>query len=175
MKTLFLFAVAALLVFGCVRMDGGNGTNLAPAQTNNSASHVNTANISFYRNGSLPSVPAPPISAPKPAPATHYNFSAVTNATGSLIVYYFHSAECSACRAFAPDMAAIEKRHPEVEFRDYDLSTANGSRAYDDYLAQQHIPPEKQYIPQVFVNGTATFDRFAINSTLEGIIKNFTS
>jgi len=169
MRPLLAFLIAPILAFGCTGQMNGNEM----IQPENQQNHINTANISFYRDGSLPSVSAPPIPAPKPK--AHYNFSAVTNATGSLIVYYFHSAECSACKAFAPDMAAIENRHPEVEFRDYDLATTNGSTAYGDYVAQYNLTPAQQYIPQTLVNGTVITDMFNINATLEGIIKNFTS
>lgn len=184
-------ALAMLLLFGCTvqelqaggknasgetRNQGrGSGAKLpdaggnAPETGGSASSHVNTAAINLSRNASevMTADDVPPPQAP-------YDFSAITSQGGSLIVYYFYSSGCVASRELAPEIVAIEARHPEAEFRKYDIMTAEGYRAYSDFATQHGLNDTMLYVPQVLVNGEVITNRFNINSTLEGIIKNFT-
>ncbi len=110
----------------------------------------------------------------KIAPIPHFDFLNRTNASGSPIVYYFYSPGCSACKAFKADYERIKAGFEGVEWREYDITSINGSLAYSDYRKQWNLTPSQMYTPQVLVNGSIITDRFKINATLPSLLENLT-
>jgi thiol-disulfide isomerase/thioredoxin len=104
----------------------------------------------------------------------HFDFINTTNASGSWIVYYFYSPRCGACVAFKPEYERIKAEFDNFEWREIDITNANGSLAYDDYVAQWNLSPKQMYTPQVLVNGTIITDRFNISATLPSLLENLT-
>jgi len=104
-----------------------------------------------------------------------FDFSEITNGSGALIVYYFYTPHCSACKALAPEIERLEADHPEVEWRKYDITSQNGSYAYQDFANQTVLNQSQRMVPQALVNGTVITDRFNINRTLGGIISSFSA
>jgi len=176
MKALIIIALAVVLLFGCSQQAGG--------AAGNSSSTAGNATVAYAPAGSvaLPQAPTrstrgvmmadykPPVLPPPP----HFDFSNVTTPDGTLIVYYFHSSGCSACRALQPDIDRLKGKYPGVLWLDYDIATQDGRYAYSAFAAQLNLTPKEELVPQALVNGTVITDRFHINDTLEGVILNFT-
>lgn len=95
-----------------------------------------------------------------------------TAENGSMIVYFFHSPGCSACRETYQTIADLEEKYPNIVFINYSLASANGSKAYVQFAEKYNLSTSKQLVPQVLVNDTIITDRFNIEDTLEEIIKN---
>lgn len=178
MKTIVALALAMVLLLGCARQGGGGaGTNVTAAIVNSSP-----AAAGLTGNGTI--IPAPTENTtgvmtadykpPELPPRHEVNFSNVTTPNGTLMVYYFHSSGCSACQALQPEIDKLEAKYPNVLWLDYDISTQDGRYAYNDFVAQLNLSPKEELVPQALVNGTVITDRFHINDTLEGTIKNFT-
>lgn len=102
-----------------------------------------------------------------------YGFADVASENGSLIVYYFHSSGCGACKALAPEIERLEADYPDVTFIRYDLADVGGSAAYRAFAEEKNLSTDRMLVPQVLVNGTIITDRFSINDSLEGIISAF--
>ncbi len=104
-----------------------------------------------------------------------YNFSNVTDDQGRLIVYFFYSPRCEACVAIRPVITALEGKYPNVDWHEYDITTWNGTDAYVEFANEYNLSVQKRLVPQVLVDGQIITDRFNINSTLEGVILNYTT
>ncbi len=96
-----------------------------------------------------------------------------TNENGSMIVYFFHSPGCSACRETYGTIAELEDKYPNILFVNYSLANANGSLAYVQFAEKYNLSASKQLVPQVLVNDTIITDRFNIEEKLENILKEF--
>lgn len=168
---LFVIITAALL--GC--------TNRQEAQEPPSQANItqpeeqayplpDTSNLSFTRNVSdVVNTDTEFFKRPE------FDFSEITNGSGALIVYYFYTPHCSACKALAPEIERLEADHPEVEWRKFDIASQNGTYAYQDFANQTGLDQSQRMVPQALVNGTVITDRFNINRTLEGIIVQFSA
>ncbi|MBU0527551.1 thioredoxin family protein [Candidatus Micrarchaeota archaeon] len=95
-----------------------------------------------------------------------------TTENGSMIVYFFHSPGCSACRETYQTIADLEEKYPDIVFINYSLASANGSKAYVQFAEKYNLSTSKQLVPQVLVNDTIITDRFNIEDMLEEILKN---
>lgn len=100
-----------------------------------------------------------------------FDFSITKN--GSLVVYFFHSPGCSACKASYPLIDELEEKYPDVIFERHDLSNANGTEAYKQFADFKNLSRDKRLVPQVYVNGTVITDRFNIEEKLEPIISEW--
>jgi len=96
-----------------------------------------------------------------------------TNENGSMIVYFFHSPGCSACRETYGTVSELEEKYPDIVFVSYSLANANGSLAYVQFAEKYNLSTSKQLVPQVLVNDTIITDRFNIEEKLEDILKEF--
>lgn len=127
---------------------------------------VSTPNLSFSRE------PAGEVITPETkfpeVPA--FNFSKKTADDGRLIVYYFKSSGCIACRELQPEMDKLQSKYPGVDWHTYDILTQNGTWAYQAFAQEYNLSTDKRLVPQVLVNGTIITDRFNINQSLEGLL-----
>lgn len=178
MKTIIALALAMVLLFGCSgEGSGGTGNNATVAAIKNT-----TAAYAPEGNGAPNPAPTQNTTGvmmadykfPTLPPRPQFDFSNVTTPNGTLIVYYFHSTRCSACQAIQPTVDLLKTRYPDVVWFDYDINTQDGRYAYNDFAAWMNLTPKQELVPQALVNGTLITDRFHINDTLEGVIKNFT-
>jgi thiol-disulfide isomerase/thioredoxin len=103
----------------------------------------------------------------------NFDFSNITDTEGRLIVHFFYLPKCSACLGIKPEIDRLESAYPDTVFKRYDLTTPNGSVAYNTFANQLNLSKSQRYVPQVLVNGTVITDRFNINSTLETIVKGY--
>ncbi|MFH0737741.1 MAG: thioredoxin family protein [Candidatus Micrarchaeota archaeon] len=167
------FAVAvllALVLFGCTGQQADDGAGDASPQAWIQEPHQplpNTANLTFYRDASdvfnsETVIPDPPV----------FDFN-TTDADGRLMVYYFYLPKCSACLAITPEIDRMEAEYQDAVFVRYDISSQNGSLAYDAFAGRFNLSSDKLFVPQALVNGTVITDRFNINKSLEGIIVSF--
>lgn len=176
MKAAIPTIVTLLLLLGCASQGTDNAvvgapeSNASTPETQPVQPPVNTSGLSFGRDaGGVMDADTNFTEPERP----HFDFSAITNGDGKLIVYYFYSPKCAACKALAPEMERMEAEHSEAEFMRYDLSTKNGSYAYQDFAAQHNLSTQQMLVPQALVNGTILTDRFNINNSLGGIISGF--
>lgn len=127
-----------------------------------------TANLSFSRSAtSVITADAEPFRVPQ------FDFTNSTTPDGRLIVNYFYSAHCPACIALRPEIERLEADYPQVAWREFDISTQNGSWAYLQFANESGLNQSRRMVPQMLVNGTVITDRFNINMSLEGIIRAF--
>jgi thiol-disulfide isomerase/thioredoxin len=129
-----------------------------------------TLNLSFTRNVS-DVINTDTVFFKKP----EFDFSNITNGSGALIVYYFYTPHCSACAALRPEIERLKGVYQGVEWREYDITSQNGTYAYQDFANQSNLSQSQRMVPQVLVNGTVITDRFNINRTLGGIIAPFSA
>jgi thiol-disulfide isomerase/thioredoxin len=181
--------LSAVLLFGCIQQAGGPATPSGEARNPQQGGNQHAADEVDAQAGKLElaggagnaSVPEAPVldtsgvmmADYKPPEMQHFDFSDVVDREGRLIVYYFHSSGCSACTALHPEMERLMAAYPQAAWRDYDLAEMNGSMAWRDYTAQLNLSQSEKMVPQVLVNGTVISDRFKINASLEGILRNF--
>ncbi len=99
-----------------------------------------------------------------------FSFGDVSDGEGRVIVYYFFSSGCSACKALRPEIDRLESECPDADWREYDLKEESGSWAYLDFAEQKNLSRQGRLVPQVLVNGTIITDRFEINGTLGAIL-----
>ncbi|NYZ73631.1 thioredoxin family protein [Candidatus Micrarchaeota archaeon] len=169
-------AVVLLLAFGCLAQETNTTQTIADTTGSGSGSaidewpYVNTSGLYFERNVS--DVMNTNTTFPEVVDV-EFNFSNVTTPDGRLIVYYFHSSGCSACKVLRPEIDSLEADYPEVLWLEYDLANASGGEAYRDFAAQHNLSNQQMFVPQALVNDTILTDRFNINKTLEGIIKAY--
>lgn len=176
-SVLFVIITAAML--GCTTKGETNGAQgTAPPQNPEPQTPEqkepeppplpDTSNLSFTRNVSdVVNTDTEFFKRPE------FDFSHVTNESGALIVYYFYSPHCSACMALRPEIERMEANHTDVEWREYDITSQNGTYAYQDFANYSGLNQSQRMVPQAFVNGSVITDRFNINRTLEGIIVAF--
>ena len=149
-----------------------SGSVIGEEQNGQTQPYVNTSGIYFERNVS--DVMNANTTFPEPENIT-YDFSNMTTEDGRLIVYYFHSSACSACKALRPDIDRLEAKYPDVLWLEYDLVDDEGHNAYNQFAAQRNLTTQQMYVPQVLVDDTVITDIFNINQSLEGLIKNFSA
>ncbi|HSB46839.1 MAG TPA: hypothetical protein VLD37_02410 [Candidatus Bilamarchaeum sp.] len=94
-----------------------------------------------------------------------------TNAAGKPVVYYFFSPHCEASIAIRPEIDRLEAKYSGMEWKEFDITTQNGTIAYVQFAEQHNLSTEKRLVPQVLVNGTIITDRFNINESLEGVLQ----
>src|SRR5208283_4194791 len=176
MRTLFILALMSIIMLGCVaNAPQQNSTNLSsgsnqPVQAP-STQQANKTNISLNITrqivGNLLTtdtvIPTQP----------HYDFRDTTTPDGWPIVYFFYSPHCSACQAILPVIDDLKAKFTSVEWLEYDITTQNGTLAYQEYAKEMNLSPKQEMVPQVLVNGTIITDRFHINDTLGSILENF--
>jgi thiol-disulfide isomerase/thioredoxin len=103
-----------------------------------------------------------------------YGFNLSTQ-DGKPIVYYFYSPNCVASKALRPEIDALEAKYHSVLWVEYDITTQNGTKAYDDFAEQYNLSIKGRLVPQALVNGTVITDRFKINSTLGSLLENLSA
>ncbi len=172
MKTIVALALAMVLLLGCTQPGGGSNAAGTTKNTTAAAAPAGNGTITPAPTENTTGVMMADYKFPE---LPEYDFSNTTTPNGTLIVYYFHSASCSACQALQPEIDRLEANYQDAVWLDYDITTQNGRYAYDDFAAQLNLSPAEEMVPQVLVNGTVITDRFHINDTLEGMIKNFTA
>jgi thiol-disulfide isomerase/thioredoxin len=186
MRTFIVLAFMSMVMLGCVaNTSQQNTTNQHMNQTDSSsgnkpvqvpqiqANQTNKTNLSLnitrQINGSVLTTdtvfPAQP----------HYDFRNTTTPDGRLIVYFFYSPHCSACQAIIPVIDNLETKFSSVEWLEYDITTQNGTLAYQEYAREKNLSQKQEYIPQVLVNGTIITDRFNINDTLGSLLENISA
>ncbi|MFH0884969.1 MAG: thioredoxin family protein [Candidatus Micrarchaeota archaeon] len=173
-SVLFVIIMAAML--GCTNRQDTMGATQNPEPEGNQTNPEepapyplpNTSNLSFTRNVSdVVNTDTEFFKRPE------FDFSKITNESGALIVYYFYTPHCAACTALNPEIEKLEADYQDVEWHEYDITSQNGTYAYQDFVNQTHLNQSQRMVPQVLVNGTVITDRFNINRTLEGIITQF--
>lgn len=170
--------ITAVLLFvsGCLaQQNAANQTTMdKPSAAGGSETteqpYVNTSGLYFERNVS--DVMNTDTTFPEVADI-EFDFSNITTPDGRLIVHYFHSSGCSACKTLRPEIDKLEARYTEVLWLEYDLANESGGEAYRDFAAQNNLSDQQMFVPQALVNGTILTDRFNINQSLEGIIKAY--
>lgn len=174
-----VLTLAAILLFGCVSQhttdNASTGSAIAGSQAGQQDRQwadqppVNTSGLYFERNAS--DVMNTNTTFPETQNIT-FDFSNITTPDGRLIVYYFYSSGCSACKALRPEIDRLEAGYPDVLWLEYDIAHENGSIAYKQFAAQHNLSMQQKYVPQVLVDGIIITDRFNINKSLEATIKN---
>ncbi|MDD5171570.1 MAG: thioredoxin family protein [Candidatus ainarchaeum sp.] len=176
---LLAIAVVLLLVFGCLAQQtttnntgavSGSATGEQQTGQEIQQPYVNTSGLYFERDAS--DVMNTNTTFPEPVDV-EVDFSNITTSDGRLIVYYFYSSGCSACKALRPEIDRLEVEYTEVVWLEYDLVNESGGDAYRDFAEQHNLSTQQMYVPQALVNGTILTDRFNINQSLEGIIKAY--
>ena len=177
MKIAVLLTLALILLLGCTQLESGKaGDNTSGTGSKNiTATNASAANAVIIPAANTTDVMTADYKPPELPPIQQFDFSNVTTPNGTLIVYYFHSSECSACNALRPEIEKLEAEYTDVLWLEYDITTQNGRYAYDAFAAQLNLSLKEQLVPQVLVNGTVITDRFHINDTLGDMIKNFTA
>ena len=183
MRSSILLALMSIIIFGCVTNTTQHNTNLTNiSNTSNNPIHVpdiSQTNLTNKTNMSLnitrqivgnilttnTVVPVQP----------HYDFRNSTTPDGRLIVYFFYSPHCSACQAILPVINELETKFSSVQWLEYDITTQNGTLAYQEYAKEMNLSPKQEMVPQVLVNGTIITDRFHINDTLESLLENISA
>jgi len=165
---------AAILAAGCLGQGQGvAGEDLPgqpPAAAQNASSGLGTMNLSFSREaGDVMNTDTKLFEIPR------FDFTNATTSDGRLIVNYFHSVHCSACAALRPELDRLEAAYPSVEWREFDITTQNGSWAYQQFADGRNMSSAERMVPQVLVNGTVMTDRFNINRTLPGLLAAFSA
>ncbi len=200
MRAIIPALIFVILLYGCTSPGGAkvtenksspipnNGTanpQVPPTPSVNNTTPTNgpgTTNNSGQSNNSSTAPPAHPVvntsdvlkSNYTPPELPKFDFSNKTTADGRLIVYYFFSPRCDACKALRPEIDKMEARYTNVKWLEYDITTQNGTWAYDAFATENNLSIKQRLVPQVLVNGQIITDRFNINSTLPGILLNTT-
>jgi thiol-disulfide isomerase/thioredoxin len=168
---IFVLAALAILMLGCAAQEGSktpeNVSKPSPEEPE-PQKIVNTSNLSFNRTTT--DVLTADTKFPEPL---KFDFSNKTTEDGRLIVYYFKSSGCSACKELQPEIDRLMGKYTEVEWHIHDIVTQNGTIAYTQFADQYNLSPDKRLVPQALVDGSIITDRFNINNSLEGIIVNF--
>jgi len=148
MKTA-LFCIVALLVFGCSSQP--QDSSPANADAAESGHYVDYA--MQQANNSTAPVP----------PAEMQNDS-------RLVVDYFYSEECGACRQIAPVVDAIESRHNlTARFARHSVLTTEGFLLFGNFTEKYNV---SRLVPVAFVGNVSLVGIFEINSSLESLIMN---
>ena len=168
---IYVLAALAILLIGCTAQESSKANDTVPEQPKNEIGiqeKVNTSNFSFNR--STTDVLTADTKFPEPL---KFDFSNKTTEDGRLIVYYFMSSGCGACKELQPEIDRLMGKYTKLEWHIHDIVTQNGTIAYTQFADQYELSPDKRLVPQVLVNGSIITDRFNINNSLEGIIQNF--
>jgi len=187
---IFTALLLALILAGCAAApalaksnannNGSQNASAEPKRTAEAQSPIQNISIISATPASLPSNLSSNISGQKPlannaSSAPRFDFSNITDENGSLIIYYFFSANCEGSKGLRPTIDDLKLRYPGVVFKEYNISETGGWEAYADFVRQYNIPKEQQYVPHILVNGTTMFDRFTIEKRLEPILRSFRS
>jgi len=186
MKRVLAFIVIAVLLFGCASQQDGadkgqvqNGStqtipgalDKSPGTQNPESGTLNLSNAT--QNSSV--IPLPKLNTtgvmmadfvPPEKPA--FDFVNTTAPDGRLVVSFFYLPRCSACLAIRPEIDKLKAKYPAALWNEYDISNQSGRWAYDAFVAQRNVSLDKQYVPQVLVDGVIITTWMDINATLEG-------
>lgn len=175
-----LAVLAVLLLAGCIgsgldptaaKIQASNDSGSAKnAKLEEETHYPNTSGMSFYRDaGDVINTYTKLFEPPK------FEFSNTTTHDGKLIVYYFFSPTCPACKALQPEVDRLKAKYGNIEWVEYDITTENGAYAYQAFAVQHNLSSTQRLVPQILVNGTIITDRFNINKSIEGIISSFST
>lgn len=165
---LLSLAFVALLLLGCTaqqKTEVTPGTQTEKPPEIPEPAKINTANLTVAREPS--NVLMADTKFPEPP---KFEFPD-TNAAGKPVVYYFFSPHCEASIAIRPEIDRLEAKYSGMEWKEFDITTQNGTIAYVQFAEQHNLSTEKRLVPQVLVNGTIITDRFNINESLEGVLQ----
>lgn len=168
-----------VLLLGCVTAEApaDNGTKgiekPEPAQVIEESTITEEEPVTIEENNTMENTSADVMATDSVSPEMPiFDFNKTTE-NGTLIIYFFHSPGCSACKATYPFMDELKDDHPEVIFIGYSLAEVNGTMAYREFARLNNLSSKQQMVPQVYVNGIILTDRFNIEDNLEGILENF--
>jgi hypothetical protein len=172
-----LALVIAVLAQGCVGSGGAQqeaaaphpGESVAPIAPETSPAPLPSGlGLTFARDASdVMNTDTKPFEIPL------FDFTNATTPDGRLVVNYFMSARCSACAALRPEIDRLEAEYSSVDWREFDITTQNGTWAYQQFADGRNLSDKERLVPQVLVNDTVITDRFNINRSLEGVIIAF--
>ena len=177
-----ILALMSMIMLGCVANTAQQNTN----QTNLSNGSTQPINASTTQTNQVNKTNIPlnitrqivgnvlTTDTKNPVPP-HYDFRNNTTPDGRPIVYFFYSPHCSACQAILPVIGELKTKFATVEWLEYDITTQNGTLAYQEYAKEMNLSPKQEMVPQVLVNGTIITDRFHINDTLGPVLGNITA
>lgn len=147
MKKILIFIAFVILAFGCIN------------QTQNST-HIKPTPLSFSRNTSNV------LNSQTQFPTTpHFDFD--KNSSGSLIVTYFYSPNCTGHLSAKTTIERLRARYDMFDWREYDITTQNGTLAYIQFAKQYNQSKDFRLVPQVLVAREMFSDSQNINQKLE--------
>lgn len=174
-KMFWSLLIISILIFGCL---GQNTDKTANSQTqiqnglqNKTIIEEDRPEVTFGANNTNQVMNSETVFPTLPK----YNFDNITNESGNYIVYYFYLPKCAACIANRPKIDELEQRYPMFEWREYDLSTQNGTFAYFDFAEKFNKSKTEITVPQVLVNNTIFQNRINIGEKLEGYLEKINS
>lgn len=167
-KMFWSLLVISILIFGCVgpNQKQKNSTEIEHQKINQNKTTSGT-NITINNTNSNQVMNSETIFPQIPT----YDFENITNESGNYIIHYFYLPKCAACIANRPKIDELEKEYKMFEWREYDLSTQNGTFAYFDFADKFNKSKVEITVPQVLVNNTVFENRINIGEKLEEYLK----
>ena len=168
-KMFWSLLIISIIIFGCIGQNteekNSTETENHPVIQNKTILSQNKTEVNFTINSTntnqvMNSETVFPI-LPK------YHFDKIKNESGNYIVYYFYLPKCAACIANRPKIDELEKKYKMFEWREYDLSTQNGTFAYFDFAEKFNKSKTEITVPQILVNDTIFENRINIDEKLE--------
>lgn len=185
MKRALAFIVMAVLLFGCIREQSGaeNGQARNSSAEAIQEAHANASGTqgqvsgtknqtNLTQNSSV--IPLPQLDTTGvmmadfvPPPKPSFDFMNATGQDGRLVISFFYLPRCSACLTIRPEIDKLKSKYPKAIWNEYDISNQTGRWAYDAFVAQRNVSLDRQYVPQVLINGVIITTWMDINATLE--------
>jgi len=165
MKKSLVLMLALLLIAGCTSNNSvGNPNESANGSTSNST-------LENIANASLNS----PLNSTQNQTAelndSEYDFSRVYSDNGKLIVYFFYSAGCNACKAIGPYVESMGKKYEnQTEWRGFNIDIKSDREIYYQFYRKMSLNQSRAGVPIMLINNTILWGRYEINDSLEQVI-----
>jgi len=167
MKKTLVLMLAVLLIFGCTSNNEAAHTNETTNASASNSTIASTTNVTIAENSSLDSAQDQSAS----VNGSNYDFSKVYSDDGKIVVYFFYSANCNACKSIGPYVEGIGKKYEnQTEWRGFNIDIKSDKEIYYQFYRKMSLNQSRAGVPIMLINNTILWGRYEINDSLEQVI-----
>jgi len=169
MKKTLVLMLAVLLIFGCTSDNNANNANETTNASESNSTIASNTNVTIAENSSLDNVQNQSAT----FNGSDYDFSKVHSDDGKLVVYFFYSANCNACKSIGPYVESIGKKYEnQTEWRGFNIDIKSDREIYYQFYRKMNLNQSRAGVPIMLINNTILWGRYEINDSLEQVIKS---
>lgn len=167
MKKTLVLMLALLLIAGCTSNNDATHTNETTNASASNSTIASTTNVTIAENSSLDGAQ----NQSGTFNGSDYDFSRVHSDDGKLVVYFFYSANCNACKSIGPYVESIGKKYEnQTEWRGFNIDIKSDREIYFQFYRKMSLNQSRAGVPIMLINNTILWGRYEINDSLENVI-----